>query len=170
MLKIIGIDPGLAATGVGIITGEGLKVKSYSYGTIRTSSKIPLPGRLDTIYSKLFDILKAEKPALMVVEDIFPVDKFPHSGITLGKVSGAVMIAGFRAQIPVIEVPVREAKQVLTGNGKASKEQLEKAVRHTLGVQKPIRPFHASDAIGLALIGMYRYREQHAPRRCARPL
>jgi crossover junction endodeoxyribonuclease RuvC len=158
MLKIIGIDPGLAATGVGIITGKGQKVSSYSYGTIRTSTTTPLPGRLDSIYSKLFQILKDEKPALMVVEDIFSVDKYPNSGITLGKVSGAVMIAGFRAQVPVTEIAVREAKQVLTGNGNASKEQLEKAVRHTLRSQKPIRPFHASDAIGLALIGLFRYR------------
>ncbi len=157
MLKIIGIDPGLAATGVGIITGEGLKVNGYSYGTIRTSATTPLPGRLDSIYSKLLQILEDEKPALMVVEEIFSVDKYPHSAITLGKVSGAVMIAGFRAQVPVTEIAVREAKQVLTGNGKASKEQLEKAVRHTLRSPKPIRPFHASDAIGLALIGLFRY-------------
>jgi crossover junction endodeoxyribonuclease RuvC len=74
------------------------------------------------------------------------------------------MIAGFRLQIPVIEIPVREAKQVLTGNGNASKEQLEKAVRHTLGAQKQIRPFHASDAIGLALIGLYRYHDKHIRR------
>mgnify|MGYP001817379018 CR=1 FL=1 len=164
MLKVIGIDPGLAATGVGVVTGKGLKINGYSYGTIRTSTNTPLPGRLDLIYSKLFEILEAEKPALMVVEDIFSVDKFPHSGITLGKVSGAVMIAGFRLQIPVIEIPVREAKQVLTGNGNASKEQLEKAVRHTLGAQKQIRPFHASDAIGLALIGLYRYHDKHLRR------
>jgi len=159
MLKIIGIDPGLAATGVGIITGKGQKVTGYSYGTIRTSTTISLPGRLDSIYSKLFQILIDEKPALMVVEDIFSVDKFPQSGITLGKVSGAVMIAGCRAQVPVTEIAVREAKQVLTGNGNASKEQLEKAVRHTLRSKKPIRPFHASDAIGLALIGLFRYCE-----------
>jgi crossover junction endodeoxyribonuclease RuvC len=170
MLKIIGIDPGLAATGVGIVTGKGLNVSSYSYGTIRTSTNIPLPGRLDSIYSKLLEILKGETPDLMVVEDIFSVDKFPHSAITLGKVSGAIMIAGFRARTPVIEVAVREAKRVLTGNGRASKEQLEKAVRHALGAQKPIRPYHASDAIGLALIGLFRYREQHSMPDCASPL
>jgi crossover junction endodeoxyribonuclease RuvC len=169
MVKIIGIDPGLAATGVGIVTGEGLKVRSYSYGTIRTSSTIPLPGRLDSIYSKLFQILEQEKPALMVVEEVFSVDNYPRSGITLGKVTGALMIAGFRAQVPVVEIAVREAKQVLTGNGKASKEQLEKAVRHTLGVKTPIRPFHASDAVGLALIGLFRYQDKQTGPQCRHP-
>jgi crossover junction endodeoxyribonuclease RuvC len=56
----------------------------------------------------------------------------------------------------VAEVAVREAKQVLTGNGRASKEQLEAAVRHILGRTDPIRPYHASDAVALALIGLYR--------------
>jgi crossover junction endodeoxyribonuclease RuvC len=54
---------------------------------------------------------------------------------------------------------VREAKQVLTGNGNATKVQLEKAVRHQLSHDKPIRPLHASDAIGLALIGLYRFQD-----------
>jgi crossover junction endodeoxyribonuclease RuvC len=169
MVKIIGIDPGLAATGVGIVTGEGLKVRSYSYGTIRTSSTIPLPGRLDSIYSKLFQILEQEKPALMVVEEVFSVDNYPRSGITLGKVTGALMIAGFRAQVPVVEIAVREAKQVLSGYGMASKEQLEKAVRHTLGVKTPIRPFHASDAVGLALIGLFRYQDKQTGPQCRHP-
>ena len=168
MLKIIGIDPGLAATGIGIVTGQGVKVREYSYGTIRTSSTIALPGRLDSIYSKLFQILEREKPALMVVEEVFSVDKYPRSGITLGKVTGVLMIAGFRAHVPVVEIAVREAKQVLTGNGNATKEQLEKAVRHALGLKTPIRPFHASDAIGLALIGLYRHQDKQTGRQAMR--
>jgi crossover junction endodeoxyribonuclease RuvC len=160
MLTIIGIDPGLAATGVGIVTGQGQKVRDYSYGTIRTSSSIALPGRLDSIYSKLFQILEREKPVLMVVEQVFSVEKYPRSGITLGKVTGVLMLAGFRAQVPVAEIAVREAKQVLTGNGSASKEQLERAVRHALGLKKPIQPFHASDALGLALIGLFRHQDK----------
>jgi crossover junction endodeoxyribonuclease RuvC len=58
--------------------------------------------------------------------------------------------------VPIKEIPVREAKQVLTGNGNASKSQLEKAVRHALKLEHAIRPFHASDALGLALIGLFR--------------
>ncbi len=75
----------------------------------------------------------------------------------MGKVCGVVMLAAEQFGISILEVPVRETKQVLTGNGNASKEQLEKSVRHTLQLQKPIRPFHSSDALGLALIGLFRY-------------
>lgn len=95
----------------------------------------------------------------MVVEDVFSLAKYPKSGITLGQVSGVVMLAGHRAGVSSIEIPVREAKQVLTGNGNASKIQLEESVRHRLKHKSPIRPYHASDAIGLALIGFYRYYE-----------
>jgi len=59
--------------------------------------------------------------------------------------------------MPVSEVSVREVKMILTGSGNADKHQLETAIRHLLGMDKPIRPFHASDALGLALIGLYRH-------------
>ena len=157
MTKIIGIDPGLAETGIGIVRGKGLKVDGYSYGCIHTSKNEPLPNRLDQIFSKLLSVLRDEKPDLMVVEDIFSMDKYPKSGITLGKVSGVILLAGRKIDINVTEIPVREAKQVLTGNGNASKIQLEKAVRHLLSLTAPIRPNHASDAMAMALIGLFRY-------------
>src|SRR5210317_40782 len=162
MITIIGIDPGLAATGVGIVRGNGLKIEGYSFGSISTSKNNSLPNRLDHIFSKLLQILKDENPDLMVVEDVFSLEKYPKSGITLGQVSGVVMLAGHWVGVSSVVVPVREAKQVLTGNGNARKQQLEEAVRHRLKHKTPIRPFHASDALGLALIGLYRYQDVSA--------
>ena len=159
MITIIGIDPGLSATGVGIVRGTGSDVAGYSFGSINTSKSKPLPRRLDHIFSKLLQVLNHEKPDLMVIEDAFSLAKFPKSGITLGQVTGVVMLAGCRSGVSSIEIPVREAKQVLTGNGNASKMQLEESVRHRLKHPSPIRPYHASDALGLALIGFYRYYE-----------
>jgi crossover junction endodeoxyribonuclease RuvC len=158
MAKIIGIDPGLSSTGLGIVKGKGLTVNTYAFVTIHTTKDFSLPDRLHQIFAKLSDTLKSEKPDLMVVEDVFSLNNYPTSGILLGKVSGVILLAGHQAGIPVMEIPVREAKKILTGNGKASKEQLEKAVRQKLNLEKPIRPFHASDAMGLALIGLYRFR------------
>jgi len=155
-MKVIGIDPGLAATGIGIVSGRGLKVERFSYGSIHTTPSLPLPARLDHLYSRLVKILDEAGADAMVVEDIFSLDRFPQSGITLGKVTGVVLLAGSRRGLAVMEVPVREAKQVLTGNGNASKAQLEMAVRRSLNVKAPIRPYHASDALGLAMIGLLR--------------
>lgn len=159
MIKIIGIDPGLAATGIGIIRGRGFQVESYAYGGIRTEASHSTPNRLNEIYQKLQRVLHKESPDIMIVEDIFSLGKFPASGITLGKVAGVILLCAGQVAIPVHEVPVREIKQVLTGNGGAGKEQLETAVRHVLKCPKPIRPFHASDALAMALIGLYRFRD-----------
>jgi len=157
MIKVIGIDPGIASTGVGIVCGSEYKVHTCSYTSISTSKKKSLPNRLNEIFVSVQNILNSEKPHIMVVEDIFSLPRNPMSGITLGKVAGIVLLAGCRAKIRTLEVPVREAKKVLTGNGNSSKMQLETAVRRILNLKDPIRPHHASDAIGLSLIGFYRY-------------
>jgi crossover junction endodeoxyribonuclease RuvC len=157
MVKVIGIDPGLADTGIGIIRGSGLKVKGYAYGSISTCKDEPVACRLEQIYMKICRVLADEKPDLMVIEDVFSLEKYPKSGIVLGKVCGVILLAGTQSGVPLTEVPVRQAKQILTGNGKATKQQLERAVRSTLCASTPIRPFHASDALGLALIGLFRH-------------
>ena len=156
MLKIIGIDPGIASTGIGIVRGTGLSVEGYSFGTIKTPKNSPLPQRLNTIFTKLLPVLHDERPDLMVIEDIFSLGKYPKSGIQLGKACGVVLLAGHQANVPTVEIPVREAKQVLTGNGNAGKAQMEKTVRNILAAKTPIRPDHASDALAMALIGLYR--------------
>ena len=158
-MKVLGIDPGLADTGIGIVHGSGLDVEGFAFGSIATSRQADQSRRLETIYTKLQALLRREMPDLMVVEDVFSLEKYPKSGILLGKVTGVILLAGCHINVPIQEIAVREAKQVLTGNGNASKAQLEKAVRHVLKLEDPIRPFHASDALGLALIGLYRHRK-----------
>jgi crossover junction endodeoxyribonuclease RuvC len=175
-VKVIGIDPGLAATGIGILTGGSNKVAAYAYGAITTPSKIHQGVRLEKIFSRLRALIIEEKPDLLVIEDVFSLDKYPKSGIALGKVCGVILLAGQQAGVPVKEIAVREAKQVLTGNGNASKAQLEKAVRRSIGCPAPIRPYHASDALGLALIGLFRYAgfqmggSSRMRRRCTPPI
>ena len=157
MLTIIGVDPGLAETGVGIVRGFGKNIQSYAFGCIRTAARTPLPQRLQRIHREVQEILDAEIPDLVVVEDVFSLQRYPKSGITLGQVCGVIMLAGANIGTRMVEVPVREAKQVLTGSGNASKMQLEMAIRRILRREEAIRPDHASDALGLAVIGLYRY-------------
>jgi crossover junction endodeoxyribonuclease RuvC len=80
MIKIIGIDPGLAATGIGIVKGHGLKIEGYSFGSISTSKSTPIAARLDHIFSNLLHILKNEKPDLMVVEDVYSLKNIQNPG------------------------------------------------------------------------------------------
>lgn len=164
MITVVGIDPGLAATGVAVVRGTCLQVAGFSYGAIRTKPSHTLPQRLQMIYSGILSVLEAEQPDLMAVEDVFSVEKFPQSGITLGKVTGVILLAGCQQHIPVMEISVREAKQVLTGSGRAGKKQLEETVRRRLNHPAPIKPDHSSDAMALAMVGLFRWDHRFTPR------
>ena len=155
-LKVIGIDPGLAETGFGVVHGSTSRIRDYSFGTIRTSKAETLPDRLHHIFSELSSILDSQKPNLIVIEDIFSLKEYQKSGIVLGKVCGVILLACSQCGVRAMEVPVREVKRILTGSGSASKSQMERVVRHLLKRDKPITPLHASDAIALALVGVLR--------------
>lgn len=156
MVKVVGIDPGLAGTGIGVIEGKNARVANYSFGSIATDKNDPIHLRLNTIFTKVHEFLCLQKPDLVVIEDIFSLEKYPGSGIMLGKVSGVLHVAAFKAGAGVEELTVREAKRVITGSGSADKDQVERSVRNILNHPDPIRPFHASDALALALAGFFR--------------
>lgn len=160
MIKIVGIDPGLAGTGIGVIQADAVEILGYSFGAVSTAGSDPTPLRLNTIYSKILDFLSDQRPDLVIIEDIYSLEKYPGSGIMLGKVSGVLLLAAHKSGIKVEEIAVREAKKIISGNGSADKHQMERSVRNILGHDKPIRPFHASDALGLALTGYYRYKRR----------
>ena len=161
MIKVVGIDPGLAGTGIGVVEGNTQDILGYSFGSIATSSKDPVNLRLHTIYSKVLDFLSEQKPDHVVIEDIYSLEKHPGSGIMLGKVSGVILVATYKAGLNVEEIPVRQVKKIICGNGSADKYQVERSVRNLLKHGKSIRPFHASDALGLALTGYYRCKKKY---------
>ncbi len=111
MMKVIGIDPGLAGTGIGVIEGSSRKILGYSFGSISTQAKTPTPERLHSIYVKVKDFLGEQCPDLVVIEDIYSLEKYPGSGIMLGKVSGVLLLAAFQIGVQVREVSVREVKK-----------------------------------------------------------
>ena len=156
-IKVIGIDPGLADTGFGIVEGAGSRIGEYAFGTIQTSKTEALASRLNHIFSELCSILNSETPNLMVIEGVFSLKRYPKSGIALGKVCGVILLAGVRCGVEAIELPAREVKGILTGNGNATKGQMERAVRHFLKRQTAITPSHASDALALALAVLFSY-------------
>jgi len=156
MLKVVGLDPGLAGTGIGVVQGDGVMVSGYSFGSINTKKQDPLYLRLNTIYTKIQEFLSLQKPDLVVLEDVFSLEKYPGSGILLGKVTGVLLLAAFKAGSTIEEISVREAKKVVSGSGNADKFQVERSVRNLLNHPEPIRPFHSSDALALALAGFFR--------------
>ncbi len=158
MIKVVGIDPGLAGTGIGVVQGNQRDILGYSFGTIATKAKDPIHFRLHEIYSKTLEFLCEQKPDYVIIEDIYSLEKYPESGIMLGKVAGVLLLAGYMAGLNMEEIPVREVKKIISGSGSADKYQMERAIRNQLNHGQPIRPFHASDALGLALTGYHRYK------------
>lgn len=154
---IAGVDPGIASTGLGIIRGCGTKIEDYAYGCIKTSSALNIESRLEMIYNRLFDFFAKYKPDILIIEDVFSLEAYPKSAIILGNVTGVILLAAKINNVRVERLSVREAKKNLSGNGASSKEQLEKTVRALLNHKDKITPYHASDALALAIVGMRRY-------------
>lgn len=154
--RAIGIDPGLAATGFAVVeTIEG-RGGACEWGGITTDSRDPMPSRLSKLFDGVVQVMERWVPDLMVLEDVFVVDRFPRTAIQLGEVRGVICLAAWKQNVPVAEIKPTEVKKALTGDGWAAKDQIEKCLRRMLGIEGKISPNHASDAMALALIGLSR--------------
>ena len=155
-MRAIGIDPGLAMTGFGVVESQVRGGRAREWGTIRTESRSPTPARLRIIYDELERLLEKWSPHLLVLEDVFVLRQFPKAAIQLGEVRGVVCLAAQRRGIPVMSVKPTEVKSALTGSGRAGKEQVQKMIRQLLGIANPVQSSHAGDALALALTGLSR--------------
>ena len=155
-MKAIGIDPGLAMTGYGIVESLSRGGRACDWGAIRTGADRPIGVRLMTIYNELRSLFEKWKPNLLALEEVFVLKQFPKAAIQLGEVRGTVYIAAQQMDIPVIEIRPTEVKSALTGSGRAEKTQIQKTIRQILKIEVPIDSSHAGDALALALTGLSR--------------
>jgi crossover junction endodeoxyribonuclease RuvC len=155
-MKAIGIDPGLAMTGFGIVETLPAGGKAREWGEIRTEADDPTPLRLKTIYDEIKRLLEKWRPNCLALEEVFVLKQFPKAAIQLGEVRGVVYLAAQEEGIPVIEIKPTEVKSALTGSGRADKEQMKKMVRQILKIENPLRSSHAGDALALALTALSR--------------
>jgi len=155
-VKAIGIDPGLAMTGFGIVEALPRGGKACDWGAIRTDPGSPIPLRLRTIYDELKVLLGKWDPILLALEEVFVLKQFPKAAIQLGEVRGVIYLAAQEMDIPVVELRPTEVKSALTGSGRADKVQMKKAIRQILRIENPLSSSHAGDALALALTGLSR--------------
>ena len=149
-MKIIGIDPGLACMGFGIIEIINNNLNLVDYGTVKTDSKEPLNIRLNTIYDDLKYIIKKYKPKVMSVEQIF-YGKNVKSALLLGHSRGIPLLLSASLGLTLYEFSARRIKQSLTGNGNATKEQVQFMVKNLLSMDEVPSPSDASDALAAAI-------------------
>ncbi|HGY11459.1 MAG TPA: crossover junction endodeoxyribonuclease RuvC [Desulfobacterales bacterium] len=150
MTRLLGIDPGLASTGWGVIEVEGNKFKSLNYGFIKTMPGESPGKRLMIIYNFIRDIIDNYHPDKASVEDIF-FAKNKRSAIPVAQAKGVILLAMESKNMETFVFTPLQIKQALTGNGRADKNQVQEMVKLILGLKDKIKPDHAADALAAAI-------------------
>jgi crossover junction endodeoxyribonuclease RuvC len=146
--RILGIDPGLNATGYGIITHQGSTLGHVAHGVLRIPSG-PLPDRIGEIFRRLGEVIATHQPDEAAVEIVF-VNVNPQSTLLLGQARGTAVCAAVARGLPVSEYTALQVKQSVVGHGKAAKEQVQEMVKRLLKLDA-LPPTDAADALACAI-------------------
>ncbi|MDD5527366.1 MAG: crossover junction endodeoxyribonuclease RuvC [Patescibacteria group bacterium] len=148
---ILGIDPGIADTGFGVIEkGAGGKISCVSYGSIKTKAGMPMASRLETLNDELEKIIKKYRPALAAVEELF-FQNNAKTAIIVGQARGVILLACRKNKVPIVELTPLQVKQTISGYGRAEKAQVQKMVKLLLNLKEIPKPDDAADALAIAI-------------------
>ncbi len=149
-MRILGIDPGYATIGFGVVQAERGQFQLLQYGTITTSPEQDFPQRLLTIYQDMLQLLETVKPDCMAIEELF----WGHNvttGIGVSHGRGVILLAAAQQGLPIHEYTPMQIKQAVVGYGNATKLQVMDMTRRLLNMKAVARPDDAADAIAVAL-------------------
>ena len=150
-MKILGVDPGTATTGIGLIEGDRKKgFKCENYFCITTPANSPLPDRIDTIYTELVDTIEKYKPDVLALEELF-FNTNPKTVMSVGRVSGVIILAAIRNNLIFKEFTPLQVKVAVTGYGRADKKQVQQMVKTLLKLKEIPKPDDAADGLAIAL-------------------
>ncbi len=148
---ILGIDPGTANTGYGVVQGDGLGLVSLvECGVIRTRPRDPLADRLFEIFEGVSELIARHRPDALSVEDVFYA-KNVRTTVVLGHARGVVLLAGRKANLDIHEIPPAEIKKAVVGTGAATKEQVQFMLARLLKLKSVPQPSDAADGVAAAL-------------------
>ncbi len=147
---VLGIDPGTARTGYGIVAREGSKLEMLDYGCIETINDRSLAARLLLIHEALTDIIETHRPEAVGVERLF-FNKNVQTAFAVGQARGVVLLAAAAHGLPIMEFGPHEVKLAVTGYGRAPKDQVQRMVQMVLAMEELPRPDDAADALAVAV-------------------
>jgi len=150
-LRILGIDPGLTNTGYGLIEVDGQDYTVVEGGVVRTKSGVPMEQRLFMIYSAIRDVIQEFNPHAVAIEDLHSHARFVKTAILLGHARGVAVMAAGEADVPVFNYQPTRAKNIVTGSGRADKEQVKAAVSTHLRAPDVAKNEHVADAFSIAI-------------------
>jgi crossover junction endodeoxyribonuclease RuvC len=147
----IGVDPGLGTTGYGVLEYANERISLKEAGFIRTKRKDPMEHRIAEIYNGINEVIREFKPEIIVIEDLYSHYRHPKTAIIMGHARGAVYLSASTAGLPVKSYGATMVKKSLTGNGRASKIQVQRMVKSKLGLAAIPEPADVADALAVAL-------------------
>jgi crossover junction endodeoxyribonuclease RuvC len=151
---ILGIDPGLNTTGYGVIdVAAAGKIRLVEAGIVRSRPKDPLETKLGEIHAGVREVIAAHQPEFMALEQLFSHYERPRTAILMGHARGVICLAARTASLTVRHFEPTRVKKMLTGNGRASKHQMQLAVKLQLGLATIPEPTDVADALAIALCG-----------------
>jgi len=154
-MKVMGIDPGLADVGYGIVERDDAGgARHLAHGVIQTSSKSPVPQRLAKIHRDLVEIIREHAPDQVAVEELFFAANM-KTAIAVAQGRGAAILALAQSGVELAEYTPLQVKVALVGYGRASKMQVQQMVRAVLGLKEIPKPDHAADALAIALCHLH---------------
>lgn len=146
----LGIDPGIADTGFGLIRRDGMKLTCLAYGSIKTSSRKELPERLEELHNQLTEIISRFKPDLAAVEELF-FCKNVKTALVVGQARGVIVLTTRQNSLPMVEFTPLQVKQAVSSYGKADKVQVQRMVKMILNLKIIPKPDDAADALAIAI-------------------
>jgi crossover junction endodeoxyribonuclease RuvC len=151
---VLGIDPGMAITGYGLLQEERGNLALVAYGTITTPAGRPLAERLRTIYHALGDLIARYQPDAVAVEELF-FARNAKTAMIVGHARGVMLLAGAEADLPLFEYTPLQVKQAVAGYGSADKHQVQEMVRLLLNMDHQPQPDDAADALAVAICHLH---------------
>lgn len=154
-LRILGIDPGLNITGYGVLEVDGNRLRLCEAGVVRGKSKGSLTKRLVEIHEGVADVIASLHPEVMAIEELYSHYERPRTAILMGHARGVICLAAAQAGIPVAHYAATQIKRILTGNGRAPKSQVQRAIQRELALAAAPEPPDVADALAIALCHYY---------------
>ncbi len=147
---VIGIDPGTANTGFGVVRTSGERMVALDGGVIETPSDLPVEKRLARLHESLAELIRWHEPKAMALEDLF-FGKNVASALSVGEARGVAMLAAAKQALPCVDYTPQAVKKAVCGSGSADKGQVQRMVASLLGLPEPPAPDHAADAFAVAI-------------------
>ena len=149
-MRILGIDPGLAIVGYGVVDKIGNSYKTIDYNAITTMAHTPIENRKKIIYDEISLLLDKFKPDALSIEELF-FNNNSKTAIAVGQARGVVLLAAVEHNVPIYEYTPLQVKQALTGYGRASKTQIQQMMKNILALSEIPKPDDVADALAIAV-------------------